>query len=469
MYRKLIIITILLSGMSFGQQRWEKIYSNGEGRSILQVLDGGYIITGYRRGDVLLMKINVLGDSVWANSFGGEFGDIGYYVQKTRDNGYIIVGQLGSGTTPDIYLIKVDSLGNSLWAETYGGPARDVGYSVQQTGDNGYIIVGNTLSFGVGGGDIYVTRTDSLGDTLWTKTYGGPYWDAGYSVQIAADNGYVIAGWRSDAPSTRFVYLLKTDAWGDSIWARRYGQGYGYSVAKTSDGGYIVTGGVLRGTYTDVYLVRTDSNGDSIWSKTYDGPRGFDDAGYSVQQTTDGGFIITGEAGVFPDPRQCDVYLIKTNDRGETTWTRTWHRSGALENVGYSVQQTSDGGYIIAGRTGGGASEQLYLIKTDAQGNSDVEEGYLLSAHQYRRPDIDLQIRTPCRSQLHLWYFTSKRRAVTIELFDVSGRKVGTYYSGYSSSGTNSLTRSLSLPSGVYFVCLKSGADIMTKKVVILE
>ena len=203
------------------------------------------------------------------------------------------------------------------WTKTYGGGDWDWGYSIQQTLDGGYIVAGETQSFGVGWTDVYLIKTDANGDVIWTKTYGGSGGDCGNSVQ------------------------------------------------QTSDGGYIIVGGI---TYfdCDVYLIKTDANGDVEWTKTYGGSG--EDCGNSVQQTSDGGYIIVGKTTSF-GAGASDVYLIKTDANGNAEWTKTY--GGGGEDCGNSVQQTSDGGYIIVGGTTsfGAGGGDVYLIKTDAYGN----------------------------------------------------------------------------------------------------
>ena len=269
------------------------------------------------------------------------------------------------------------ALAQMSWWRTYGGTSGDLGKSVQLTSDGGYIVVGYTGSYGAGNGDVYLVKTDSSGDTLWTRTYGGTDNDWGNSVQQTSDGGYIIAGntWSFGAGDFD-VYLVKTNASGDTLWTRTYGgtaTDWGFSVQQTSDGGYIIAGYTVSfgaGSY-DVYLIRTNASGDALWTRTYGG--GNYDRGHSVQQTSDGGYIIAGETYSF-GAGDYDIYLVKTDISGDTLWTRTYGETDY--DGGYSVQQTSDSGYIIAGYTGsfGAGSYDVYLIKTDANGNIAVEE-----------------------------------------------------------------------------------------------
>jgi len=362
---------------------FEKTFGGSEddwGHSVAKTSDGGYIIVGETksfgsgRGDVYLIKTDSKGNLIWQQTFGGSEEDYGYSVAQTSDGGYIIAGgtySFGSGGG-DVYLIKTDSKGNLIWQKTFGGSDYDYGYSVAQTSDGGYIIAGGTYSFGSGKSDVYLIKTDSKGNLIWQKTFGGSDYDYGYSVAQTSDGGYIIAGGTySFGSGERDVYLIKTDSNGNKIWQQTFGGGYddwGESVAQTSDGGYIIVG--LTWSFSsgerDVYLIKTDSNGNKIWQQTFGGSE--EAWGESVAQTSDGGYIIAGDTKSFGSGGY-DVYLIKTDSKGNKIWQQTF--GGGYDDWGTSVAQTSDGGYIIAGGTysfGSGESD-VYLIKTDSKEN----------------------------------------------------------------------------------------------------
>ncbi len=356
---------------------WTKTFGGSAsdyGYSVQQTKDGGYIITGNKGGDVYLIKTDAYGETSWTKTFGGSASDVGRSVQQTMDDGYIISGFTGSYGAGgyDVYLIKTDASGNEQWYKAFGGSSDDGSFTVQQTTDGGYIMTGYTQSYGAGEDDVYLIKTDANGNQTWDKTIGGSAFDLAYSIQPTTDGGYIITGFtRSYGAGNRDVYLIKTDANGDTSWTKTFGgtaSDRAFSVQQTTDGGYIMTGSTLSygaGGY-DVYLIKTDANGNQTWSKTYGGLS--DDAGYAVQQTTDGGYIITGYT-VSYSVGGGDVYLIKTDESGNQTWYKTF--GGTEDEEGYSVQQTTDGGFIITGSTQsyGAGDRDVYLIKTDANGN----------------------------------------------------------------------------------------------------
>ena len=299
---------------------------------------------------------------VWNQTFGGAGTDYGRSVAQTSDGGYIVAGYTDSAGMggADVYLVKTDSNGVESWNSTFGGADDDRGFSVAQTSDGGYIIVGETRSFGLGFRDVYLIKTDADGVESWSKTFGGVNDDLGYSVVQTGDGGYIIVGYTGAD-----VYLIKTDSGGTETWSKTFDKGsidYGLCVAQTSDAGYIITGASYPSFpgSPDVYLIKTDSNGTETWSKTFGGA-GFD-RGYSVVQTGDGGYIIAGETSSFGAGLH-DVYLIKTDSGGTETWSKTF--GGAGDDCGYSLDQTMDGGYIIVGYTG----TDVYLIKTGSDGS----------------------------------------------------------------------------------------------------
>jgi len=301
---------------------------------------------------------------------------VGYSVQQTQDGGYIVTGTTNSAGNGDIWLIKTDASGAPLWIRTFGGTGSEEGNAVQQTSDGGYVIAGYTFSFGHGGSDLWLVKTDASGDTLWTRAFGGTRNDFGYSVQETRDSGYIVAG----------------------------------------NVGYYGPGG------GDLWLVKTDASGDTLWTRTVGGTN--DDAGYSVWQTLDNGYIVAGRTYSFGpgSPTYPNVWLLRTDASGDTLWTRVY--GGDSGDWARSVQQTQDGGYIVGGVTAsfGAGNYDVYLIKTDGDGNVGVEtdRGQRAEAPEARRLEI---IPNPFLSFAKVPGHEAER----FTLYDLSGRRVGTW------------------------------------------
>jgi len=374
----------LIKTDSNGTELWSKTFGGSEGDygySVAEADDEGFIITGYTRSygnegaDVYLLKTDMNGNELWSKTFGGIGYDIGAFVEETLDGGFIITGSSSYGNGGiDAYLIRTNMNGTELWSKTFGGSEDDYGYSVEETSDGGFIITGLTYSYGNGGenADVYLVKTDMNGTELWSKTFGGSEYDLGYSVEETLDGGFIVAGYTysyGNGGENADVYLVKTDMNGTELWSKTFGGSeydLGYSVEETLDGGFIVAGY----TYSygnggpDVYLLKTDMNGTELWSRTFGGT-GID-LGSSVEETSDGGFIITGYTFSYGNG-SADVYLLKTDMNGTELWSKTF--GGSEGNIGYFVEETSDGGFIVTGYTNIDENYKVYLIKTDANGN----------------------------------------------------------------------------------------------------
>ncbi len=392
-----------------GNKIWEKDIGGADyefGNSVQETPDGGYIVAGSKtittndswNPQVYLVKTDAKGNKIWEKDFGGAGSEDGSSVQETSDGGYIVAGgryiTINDSWNPQVYLVKTDAKGNKIWEKDIGGADYEYSYSVQETSDGGYIVAGETghgnmLSYPALASasvdyrvssetnetneQVYLVKLNYI-KTEWAKNYGGSGDDSSSLVQRTSDGGYVVAGHTTSFGNGDQAYLLKADADGDKIWEKDFGgvgSDDGRSVQRTSEGGYILAGTTESfGNGSQVYLIKTYDNGSEIWEKAYGGKD--DEEGYSIQQTSDGGYIAAGTTTSFGNGNQ--VYLVKTDVRGNKTWEKDF--GGPEDEGGYSVQQVP-GGYVVAGYTTSfGKRYQVYLLKTDTSGNKIWENNF---------------------------------------------------------------------------------------------
>jgi len=308
---------------------------------------------------------------VWNKTYGGVASEEGWMVQHTSDGGFVLIGytaSFGSGSW-DIWVIKTDAEGNQQWSKTYGGRGGDFSRAVQQTSDGGYIIGATTQSFGSGGDDIWVIKTDASGNIVWQKTFGGVNQDHCNAILQLPSGEYVLIGdW--DLGGTSDLCVMKLDSSGNQLWMKVYSDehfGFGHAIQMTSDGGFIVFGGInLYGDW-DMWLMKTDANGTMIWEKTF-GER-TPQSPTAVIQTRDNGFLLGG--WILPADLNKSILLIKTDSEGNLVWEKKIAAGHAKEEYTNTlgVDETTDGGYIVAGEKIVSNDKDAWLLKTDVNGN----------------------------------------------------------------------------------------------------
>lgn len=333
----------------YGEVLWDDTYGLEEykeiSNEIKQTSDGGYIIIGSRLSygeegnfDILLIKISEDGYKEWEKTYDSGVDERGYSVIQTEDNGYLILGDnyewFGyQDWTQKIWLIKVDEYGYEEWDKIFENNNMDEPNCMQKTRDNGYIILGKTThsnwdSF------IWLIKIDEHGIIEWEETYFNELVSWGNAIQQTHDNGFIICGkrWGSLPSADSDLWLFKIDEHGNEEWQVSYGSmkdDEGSFVQQTSDGGYIVTG------YTngisdeinyefDIWLVKTNKYGEKIWDRNH-GRNTIISSGNCIQQTSDGGFIVTGHKGL-------DVWLAKTDEDGKITRSRQNFLTKIIEN-----------------------------------------------------------------------------------------------------------------------------------------
>ena len=321
---------------------------------------------------IIISLFTVLGYSQII-TIGGSGQDAGYSIIKTKDGGYAIAGSttsFGQGGD-DVYIIKTNNTGNLQWTRVIGSSGDERASSIIQTNDSSFLVVGYTYSFGQGNSDIYLIKLDTSGNVKWTKTIGTANSEIGYSIIQTSDGGFAIAGatYPPGQPQSN-LYVVKLNAAGNMQWTRIIGgpdAENGTSIVETKDGGFIAfgtTNSFGQGDY-DYYLVKLDASGSLLWSKAI--------GGNSIEQsaniipTNDGGYILAGVTTSFGQGNY-DAYLVKLDSTTNIQWTKTY---GGPNTDGGMVIQTNDGGYFIAGITNsfGQGNYDMYLLKLNSSGD----------------------------------------------------------------------------------------------------
>ena len=350
---------------SNAQISFDKTYgtlADEEGNTVIQTWDEGYIMGDSKN----LIKTSDSGIVEWSKPISSSALSI------TADSGYILLHNNG-----DIDFTRVDQLGNILWTTTYGQGlwAREA-YSIKETSDGGYIVGGRFQDFS--GSGMMLLKLNATGGVSWRKTFSEPTsaaWCFGRSVHQTPDGGYLLAGHTYidyyDSTQHKDIYIVKTDSAGTLQWKKHHGSTaneHGFDLQFTADGGYIMAGSQYDASSakTNMYLLKMDMQGDSLWSKSYSGIN-YSEA-RAVWQTNDGGYILAGRN--FTDLwKEEDIIIRKVDPLGTSLWTKEF--GGNHDDRANDIQQTTDGGYIITGRTEskGAGAEDAFLIKLDETGN----------------------------------------------------------------------------------------------------
>jgi hypothetical protein len=310
---------------SDGEVLWSHTYG-GAGSdlatSVIECSTGGFVLVGYTesfsagRADIWLVRTDADGNYLWSQTFGGSQPDWGEAIIEVTGGGYAVIGvteSYGAGLW-DMWLLRTDEDGNLLWNQTFGDSSYDGGCSLVEVSSGGFALTGWTRSYGAGNDDGWLIRTDHAGNELWSKTYGGPDYDDSYAVIEVSDGGFALTGYTSSSGNGRAdVWLIRTDSHGDAIWTQSFGgsdSDAGYSLVECAEGGFAITGS----TYSfgagdgDFWLLQTDSNGHLLWDYAYGGPD--NDGAQALIEVSDGGFLLVGSTYSF-GAGQADAWMIR--------------------------------------------------------------------------------------------------------------------------------------------------------------
>ncbi|MFI5186287.1 MAG: hypothetical protein ACHQF0_06155, partial [Chitinophagales bacterium] len=356
----------------------------------------------------------------WQKCFGSRYdADIANAVLVTSDGGFImagytsgiddgdVLGYHGAQGFGDIWIVKTDSKGTLQWQKCLGGDYFETGASILQTSDGGYILAGTEASVGCNfpdnhgsSADFWVVKLTAVGDIEWQKAYGGSNTDGAYSIDFASDGGYIVAGFAQSTDDdvtqnhgNRDYWIIKIDAAGNLKWQKSLG-GSGddeiWSMKATPDGGCVATGftqssdGNITGYHgnTDEWVVKLDKDGNLQWQRALGGSSY--DEGWSIQLTSDGGYIVAGVSGsndgdVSGNHASLgafrDFWVVKLSNAGNIQWQKCY--GGSLNETAYFILPTSDGGYLVTGQAESSDGDlncnlgftDEWIIKIDNAGN----------------------------------------------------------------------------------------------------
>jgi putative intracellular protease/amidase len=323
-------------------------------------------------------------DVIWAKTYGGSGADGARAVCLCPDGGFLITGYTFSHGTgdADVLVVRTDSDGNIIWSKTFGGSGTEYGNGGVCLTD-GYLVVGYTTSFGAGAKDVYLIKLDRDGSEVWSQTYGGSSWDVGMAVCAAKDDHYFVCGYtHSFGKGEEDVYLIKTDGSGKEIWSKTYGGNrldMGNSVCLADNDGLLI--GATSGSFsrnTDFLLIRTDAQGHELWTKSY-GAAGIQGHGFDWCNTMisdkGGGALLVG----YTDCQDVmDIHVIKTDREGKEMWSHSIGND-PFYDFGNAICETVDGDFLVIGTTKSILKNEniydndIYLVRMDPQGNI-VEE-----------------------------------------------------------------------------------------------
>ena len=363
-----------------GNMTWNMTYG-GTGSEValdlVRTIDGGYALAGSTTSfgaggyDFWLVKTDANGNMQWNQTYGGINGERANALVQTNDGGFALAGyttSFGAGGY-DSWLVKTDADGNMQWNRTYGGTGLDLAYGLVQTTEQGYALAGYTMSFGAGLHDFWLVKTDANGNIQWSNTYGGTDRDYAFDLVQTNEGGYALSGFTgSFGAGSNDAWLVKTDALGTEQWNKTYGgidNECFFALVQTADGRYVLAGSTFSygSGGEDSWLVNTDASGNILWNKTYGKTNS--DFAWDLVQTVDGGYALAGSIDYSYDVGGGDFWLVKTDSDGDMQWNKTY--SGIDTEISYALVQTVDGGYALAGYTAsfGAGANDFWLVKTD--------------------------------------------------------------------------------------------------------
>lgn len=472
----LFVGSSLVLGQEIPQIQWQKALGGNSverGNDIIQSSDGSFLAVGsassnngdvsqnFGSSDIWVTKLNASGEMIWEKSYGGSGGEEGQSIAETADGGFVVGGYTnstdGDVSAPigslDFWIIKIDGAGNILWEKSFGGVQNDFLYDIKSTSDGGYIAIGYTLSTdgdvlqNYGGEDIWIVKLDASGNKEWTKNYGGTSWEMAYEIQEISDGNFVFAGLSASNDhdvsgnlGSVDYWIVKIDTNGDILWQKTYG-GFmndgAYSIQETSDLGFIVNGfsdsndGDVQNNNggTDYWILKLDNMGDILWQKSY-GTQ-FSERGNYIIETADGNYMAVGESEMHSGGYgEKDYWILKLDSNGNQLGVKAL--GGSASDVARKIQQTADGGFILMGET--------YSNNGDVTGYHGISDYWVVKLNGtlgLEEPGSEnfSFYPNPAKDQIHF-----SETFTQVEIYSLEGRLIKKFY-GVSSVQLNDLPK----------------------------
>jgi hypothetical protein len=452
---------------------WSHTYDEGGSDYAVKALvtaDQGFVIGSSSYGtqsmDFSFIRTDGDGNVIWSHTYGTTEDDwCADFAPANDGNGWL----MGGFTFPpgsfhvNALLIRVDSGGDTLWTRMLGDTvSSESAQAIFPLEDGGFLIAGDIDPLSNGMTDIYLLRLNGDGDTLWTRPLPSESAASATSLIRLTDGNFLISG--SISGQSADFYFVKVTPTGDTLWTRQYGgAGYDlvYDAIPTADGGAVYAG--LTDSYGqggDMYMARLSSAGDSVWAHNYGGPE--EDHAHSLAATSDGGYLVFGHTDSY-GALNGDAYLIKTDETGNVQWTYTY---GSPDYEAFeSARQLADGGVILCGNRSGASYADMFLLRLDnIESTVSVPEvpGEFVLHQNYPNP---------FNANTAITFDLNSARRVTLSIYSMLGRQVGTLVDQVLPAGTHRLFfDAASLPSGEYIYRLR-GEDgmVLQKKMILIK
>ncbi len=486
--------------------------------SIIQTSDGGYTIAGYSNSingdrtsqysnhDYWIVRINSKGKLVWEKSYGGSGLDFPYSIIQTNDKGYAIAGYSSSDDIDvtnskgksDYWIVKLTPDGELEWEKSFGGSNDDVANSIIQTSDNGYLIAGYSLSYDgditnpKGNTDYWIIKLSANGELDWEKSFGGTWNDAAQTIIQLADSGFAVIGYSSsingditNPKGNSDIWIIKLTPDGELEWEKSLGGSgidIGYSVVQTKDKGFAIAGSTNSIVGNDskpkgginYYVAKLSSNSDIVWEKSFGGNN--IDVANSIIQAYDNSFVVSGYSNssgkdITESKGNNDYWVIRLSEKGELEWEKSL--GGFANEYSGSIIQSNDCGFIVAGNSSSSegdvispkGSNDYWLVKLSSSSSRSHQFDYSDDLFTIYKNSIYFYVYNNNQSNsANAVVILEEDTEITIEVFDVLGRRIVELYSGLAKEGRNEYRIDYNdFQSGRYFVRLTTPSETKTE------